>query len=104
MYDDGFVIKGYGVYHEIKLGSYFELDKLYLLKEDNIIPNPQVNKILDDIYGLIIGNVSPSDLKFSKYRAETYVDKILPQLKRISFDNKLDLTSGELDWYYVRGR
>ena len=104
MFDDGFIIKGYGIYHEINLGGYFELDKKYLLKENEIIPYPKVKTILDDIYGLICGRITPKDFEFTSYRAETYIDKILPQLKRIALDNNLDLTSDELDWYYVRGR
>lgn len=97
-----FVIKGYGVKQVISSPYFDDLEEVYNLKNDDIIPQPTVVKILEDIYKLYSGIITPSDLNLTSFAASNYIESMVKQLKNIAFEEELDLTSDELDWYYVR--
>ena len=104
MYNYAFIIKSYGVYQEIQITYEDELKKKYKLEKDEIIPHPTVIQILNDIFHLSIGKITPSEMGMTDYMADNYINKMINRLKEISLNEHLDLTSNDLDWYYAERR
>lgn len=104
MYNYAFIIKSYGVYQEIQITYEDELKKRYKLERDEIIPHSTVMQILDDIFHLAIGKITPSEMGMTDYMADTYINRMINRLKEISINEHLDLTSNDLDWYYAERR